>query len=252
MRTDLEKIDFKTIINRLMEKQRMAGKEREPRLFNHRCHFGWELLEKEIEGQMYSFAQPCPVCQEKRTKRIIDMPGECSWETWQDVPDLKYEVERLKKWKGGAEDWCFVLCAPGKKTCPEGNRGSGKTHALSATALEWVKRGIEILYHMVPYYLADLEEWYLDRSQKHPGNLETFKGLLILDDLGMEDGEKNKKNRRFIDRLIDVRYRNYLPTLIASNLDAEALESRYPRAWSRMNRGTIVSWAAPDRRKEGG
>jgi hypothetical protein len=205
---------------------------------DHECSNGW-LFESSADG--HQRARRCPKCASRAFLQRIGRE-DCTWKTWEDMPALADQVALLREWKGKFP-WSVLLHAEKG----EANFGAGKTHAVIATAVEWIERGRDVQYWFVPDLVDQCRHAIADNSM----NLSTFgeyKHLVVFDDLGAE--ARTDWTRELIDRVLDLRYRRSLPTLIASNLDLVSLEDRYPRALSRMCEGLRLVWNAPDRRRE--
>lgn len=110
-----------------------------------------------------------------------------------------------------------------------GNVGCGKTYAahawlLDATTrspLEWRSNGIRMAtsawFARTSRYGADGEKFdLLSASRK-----------LVLDDLGVEYGDKTGSYLVDLDELFDLRWRSKSPTLITTNLPSEEFKKRY-------------------------
>jgi DNA replication protein DnaC len=114
----------------------------------------------------------------------------------------------------GAQGAGLILC---------GKLGTGKTHLALAIASEVVKTGVECKY----INLLDLIRWV--RSSWKDGGLNEHQilnqisnyGLLIIDEIGVQNGTENEKTILF--DIINSRYENMLPTIIISNLSVEEI-----------------------------
>jgi hypothetical protein len=197
---------------------------------------GW-LYDKDAKGR--EVMRRCKKCL---LTRLAAQSGRdnCTWATWQDVPELRKQAPILRAWKFSA--WSAFLHADRAKT----NYGAGKTHALLAFATDWIESGKEVAY----WYHPDLVERHRQAISDHTlalPNLGEYRHLLVLDDVGAEG--RSDWTREFVDRILDQRYRRNLPTLISSNLDMAAFEERYPRALSRLCEGLRLTWSASDWRR---
>jgi DNA replication protein DnaC len=122
-----------------------------------------------------------------------------------------------------------------------GNPGSGKTVAACSAMLEAqsarLVRATEISELGTEYaarmFLAELRKV----------------GLLVLDDLGIEQGEKRMSAR--LDDLVDARVSAHLRTIITSNLPGSVFSQRYgARIWSRIvGHGAYIELDDPDLRR---
>ncbi len=171
--------------------------------------------------------RPCPGCQ---SRRLVTQFGEdvCTWDSWVARPELEAAVAQLRAWRGGHEWACLLHAAEGKdSTRPEGqkNRGSGKSHAMQATAHEWAQRGQTVRYVAVPDLLEQHREAIGDESIRVPA-LAEFPGLLLLDDLGV--GKTTAWVQEILERMGDYRRRHLLPTLISTNKDLPRIENEFP------------------------
>lgn len=204
---------------------------------DHGCSDGW-LFEPGVDG--LSRARRCPTCAVRAFLKHMGR-SDCSWKHWEPVSALVHQVRMLRGWRGRSP-WSVLLHAEKG----ESNYGAGKTHAVIATAIEWIERGREVRY----WFLPDLVDRCRRAISDHSLDLASFgefKHLVVLDDLGAEAA--TDWTRELVDRVFDLRYRRQLPTLVASNLDLGVLEERYPRALSRLCEGLRLVWSAPDRRR---
>ena len=101
-----------------------------------------------------------------------------------------------------------------------GDRGNGKSHLCAAVANHLVSVGKPVLFLTMPDLLASLKQT-LDlqantEQESYSGRMRSFKTapVLILDDLGAESGSAWADGVLF--EIIDYRYRNRLPTMIAT------------------------------------
>ncbi|MBU6361878.1 MAG: ATP-binding protein [Chloroflexota bacterium] len=134
-----------------------------------------------------------------------------------------------------------------------GDRGNGKSHLCAAVANHLVSVGTPVLFLTMPDLLAALKQT-LDlqantEQESYSGRMRSFKTapVLILDDLGAESGSAWADGVMF--EILDYRYRNRLPTMIATNV---ALDEFDPRVASRMQDkalATVIKNSAPDFRK---
>jgi len=109
----------------------------------------------------------------------------------------------------GAQGAGLILC---------GKLGTGKTHLALSIAHELVKCGVESRY----VNLLDLIRWIRGTWKDGGGNehqvlneIASY-GLLIIDEIGVQNGTENEKTILF--DIINSRYENMLPTIIISNL----------------------------------
>jgi hypothetical protein len=188
--------------------------------------------------------KPCPGCQ---SRRLVGQFGTevCTWSNWEYRRELESVVEQLRGWRGG-EEWACLLHAGELRRYPLGNRGSGKSHAMQATAHEWAQRGRTVRYTAVPDLIEQHREAIGDDSVGVPAVAE-FDGLLLLDDLGV--GKVTPWVQEILERLADYRRRHLLPTLISTNKDLGRLEGEFPRLVDRCFEGLVIEWQASSWRR---
>jgi hypothetical protein len=202
---------------------------------------GWSMTGTGPDGR--PTARPCAGCV---SARLVRQFGEArTWATWTERAELRTAVKQLRGW---LEHWradrvwaCLLHASSGKA-----NFGTGKSHACQAVAHEWAVEGIRPRYVTVPDYLAGLRADF-DSERPSAASLAEFDGLLILDDLGLE--KRTEWTQEQLEAVGDWRYRHRLPTLIASNLDKRALDSRYPRLVDRCHEGLVIEWGATSWRR---
>ena len=108
-----------------------------------------------------------------------------------------------------------------------GPSGCGKTHMAAAIAGRCVEKGQAALFMVVPDLLDHLRAAYQPDAES--GYDELFEmvrnaPVLILDDLGVQSTTPWVEEKLF--QLINHRYSAQLPTVITTNLDLAAFESR--------------------------
>lgn len=101
--------------------------------------------------------------------------------------------------------------------CISGNPGSGKTTAAS----NWIAIGGNGLFVKA----ARLSRW--DRYDNDEMNRLLRASRLVIDDLGTEFQDTKGNFMAILDEVVDVRYDHSRPTVITTNLDAEAFKARY-------------------------
>ncbi|HZC07954.1 MAG TPA: ATP-binding protein [Ktedonobacterales bacterium] len=146
-----------------------------------------------------------------------------------DRYDATHNAPALSQMRAWATDsgraalpWIFLYGGP----------GSGKTHLLAAAFNALMAQGRCPLYTLVPDLLDHVRDG-LNASDKgeYSARFDAIREapILILDDLGAE--KESDWSHETLFKLIDHRYRQELPTAIASNLLPEDLE---PRIASRL------------------
>jgi DNA replication protein DnaC len=108
-----------------------------------------------------------------------------------------------------------------------GQVGSGKTHLCIALAMNFIKKGIEVVY--MPYRdtltlfkqnMID-EEYYNKKIRKYQ-----LCEVLLIDDLfkgAMKNGKVNESDINIMFEIINYRYLNYLPLIVSSEYTADRL-----------------------------
>jgi DNA replication protein DnaC len=141
-----------------------------------------------------SFSTYVPVCKE----------ANASFRACQSYAEKFNEI--------GAQGAGLILC---------GKLGTGKTHLALSIAAEVVKTGVECRY----INLLDLIRWvrstWKDGNEYRVLNELSNYGLLIIDEIGVQNGTENEKTILF--DIINSRYENMLPTIIISNLAIEEI-----------------------------
>jgi DNA replication protein DnaC len=101
--------------------------------------------------------------------------------------------------------------------------GTGKTHLLAALTADAIEAGMRARYAVWPSLIARHRDAQADRKHADRDLLEALANceLLALDELGLTELTPWQAGELF--RLIDARYREQLPTLIAANLTAATL-----------------------------
>ena len=108
-----------------------------------------------------------------------------------------------------------------------GPSGCGKTHLSAAVAARCIERGHAALFMVVPDLLDHLRGAYLPGAES--GYDELFEmvrsaPVLILDDLGVQNTTPWVEEKLY--QLINHRYSAQLPTIVTTNLDLAAFDTR--------------------------
>lgn len=101
-----------------------------------------------------------------------------------------------------------------------GRVGSGKTHLACSIANELVKRGVEVLFVVVPDYLEEIKHsWDQGNEYNEKEILDRARevAVLVMDDLGAHSYSDWTKSK--IYSILNHRINNNLPTVITSNLE---------------------------------
>lgn len=127
-----------------------------------------------------------------------------------------------------------------------GPPGTGKTHLLFALGWELVERGNLVLYRTQPALIEELRRSFEDRSFETVFSSFLECGWLLLDDLGIEG--LSDWGRGVLDRLVDHRWLNQLPLIVATNAKAADLPPRLADRLGDKDVGVVVQIAAPSYR----
>lgn len=147
-------------------------------------------------------------------------------------PSAREACAILREFSDAPDGWLLLM----------GNRGTGKTHLLAAVANALMAAGDARwapLYVVVPDFLDYLREGY-DAEKLAENASRRMRDardcpVLLLDDLGVEKRTLWTDEQMY--RLLNHRYNEGLPTVIASNVSLDELE---PRIASRMQDSSLV------------
>jgi len=137
-----------------------------------------------------------------------------------------------------------------------GGPGSGKTHLLAA-AFNALMAGENGSGHYPLYTVYPALVHYIREGLDEPDSREygaRFRAvreapILILDDLGAE--KRSEWTDELLFKLLDYRYRQALPTAVASNLIPGDLEPRIASRLQDRGLSTVILMAGPDYRLSG-
>ena len=134
-----------------------------------------------------------------------------------------------------------------------GTRGTGKTHLLAAVANLLISRGESALYVVEPDFLDYLRAGYDAEkiSESASRRMEDMRScpVLLLDDLGA--GQRTTWTDEQLYRLLNYRYNEGLPTVVASNVTHDKLEPRIASRLQDAGLSQIVLLAGEDQRVAG-
>ncbi len=133
-----------------------------------------------------------------------------------------------------------------------GGPGTGKTHLLAAAFNALLAGGRYPLYTVVPTLLDHVRDGLDSANGREYG--ARFKAvceapILILDDLGAE--KRSDWSDELLFKLLDYRYREELPTAVASNLIPADLEPRIASRLQDRALGAALLMSGPDYRLSG-
>lgn len=128
-----------------------------------------------------------------------------------------------------------------------GGTGTGKTHLLAAAFNVLLGAGRYPLYTVVPALLDHIREG-LDEpdSREYGARFRAVRSteILLLDDLGAE--RSSAWSDELLFKLLDYRYREGLPTLVATNLIPADLEPRIASRLQDRALSTVLLMRGPD------
>lgn len=103
-----------------------------------------------------------------------------------------------------------------------GQVGSGKTHLSIALALNFIKKGIKVIYMPYRDIITELKQNMLDEEfyKKQVGKFQQA-DILLVDDLFK--GKINDTDINIMFEIINYRYLNYLPIIVSTEFTTEQL-----------------------------
>lgn len=131
----------------------------------------------------------------------------------------------------------------------EGAYGCGKTHLAAAVGNHRLQKGDQVLFITTPDLLDHLRASFAPKSASSYD--ETFErlretGILIIDDLGVENPSEWAKEKMF--QLLNHRYSHRKPTIITTNRELDSLDPRIRSRLMDVNVIHHISIHAPDYR----
>ena len=203
-------------------------------------HGDWPMNMQDTEGRERFFANECPKCRKLRMaesllvqagipKRFMD----CRFANYEADTDKKRAV--LLTCKQYANEF-QSNCEIGKNLMMLGNPGTGKNHLATAIFRQVVVAGFSVLKVTAAQLLDEFWKIGFEGRENWLKELGAV-DLLMIDEIGRSSEGKSAGDAFF--RVINSRYEAQKPTVIATNLDAKALEA-------------CLGEAAFDRLKQGG
>jgi DNA replication protein DnaC len=172
----------------------------------------------------------------KRAQQASNLSGRLLTKTFETFDCARSESARnacaiLREFADNPEGWVLL----------HGNRGTGKTHLLAAVANALMARGdgqYMPLYVVVPDFLEYLRAGYDSDKLSESASWRMADArecpVLLLDDLGVEKRSPWSDEQMY--QLLNHRYNEGLPTVIASNVMLDELE---PRIASRIQDSSL-------------
>lgn len=196
----------------------------------------------------------CPHCAAAHVAAIEDAKGRydrdrrlhARWSA-SDVP-RRYENRTLANWrpqrgqelvKQMIDAWVNGMddhVDSGRGLMLMGAPGTGKTHLLSALCLAAIERGYEAKYASWPSVWSMFRPPLAKQREEVFAELSAIR-LLMLDGVGVGSASERERSRLF--ELVDARYSQELPTIIATNLAMSALGSIGERTADRLREACI-------------
>jgi len=224
------------------------------------CHgLGFVYLDVPMGDPRFGQAIPC-VCkrkalQEQRRNNLLKASnlrhlGRMTFDSFQiegyNSPEVTFTLQdalhTAQAFAANPSGWLVLM----------GPFGCGKTHLAAAIANDRVKRGLPVLFVVVPDLLDYLRASYAPNSPvTYDERFEQVRNieLLILDDLGTQNTTPWAAEKLY--QILNYRHNAELPTVITTN---NALSDMDPRLASRLTPNQMVRAVpiyAPDRRIEG-
>lgn len=143
----------------------------------------------------------------------------------------------MRKW-AETDSWCLVL---------SGVAGVGK----SIAAAEWLRgyaKRLDSADGVTKRWFRAADLAAIGQYDKEIERIARIK-TLVIDDLGVEYGDKKGYSLSLFDRILDIRYSEMLATIITTNLSAAQIAAQYEaRIVDRMRDGTWYSFNGTSRR----
>lgn len=199
---------------------------------------------KAIPSQKTIEPEPELTLEEKREelRRSLGVSSlDNTFEALKPWPGTEDAVAAFKALASGETEWHMLLVY--------GGVGNGKTHLCEATALTLYKRGLFCRVMTMDRMMGALKECIgSDRNISFEELLSNYSsGRLILDDVEGTEWEFEQ-----LEKIIRVRYRENLFTILTTNLDLKELPERIVSRFRDPEKGRVILNQGEDYRPEKG
>lgn len=165
---------------------------------------------------------------------------------WEDIFDLEVlssgELAVYRKIFNAAKSWCSSVVD--QKTSMGlfmyGSNGSGKSTLGCLLLKELLKNAIPCMRVTAVRLQKDFYDGW--RVPKYA----LLKGVLFVDELGKEYKTKNEHSEMVIEYILKYRTERRLPSVLASNADADYLYKRYGETVNSILKGKFIPIAFPE------
>lgn len=186
---------------------------------------GYVYVDVPIDDERFGKLYPCSDCETGRAIRR----GALEVRTGPYCVQLPDKTFGDFKKRGGVVDKAFVAAqrfaeTPARCMVFWGPPGTGKTHLVAAAANAMRAQGTDVGFFTVPDLLDLLRSGYSRGDYDKLLDVLKNVAVLVLDDLGAEKGNDWVEEKLF--QVINHRYNQRLPLLVAMNPDPAMLEER--------------------------
>ena len=187
-----------------------------PEFVPARCSRCTSSASSELENAKQTHARAAQMYQRWQRSEVPKRYRCCTVASWQPLPGQEQAAEMLDAWRKDLH----ARREDGEGLLLMGAPGIGKTHLLAGLVAECIASGYSARYASWP------EVWDHHRPP-FDGSPEVLMRelcaveFLALDEIGVRTGTEREQARLF--ELIDSRYRQSLPTLVATNATQDTL-----------------------------